>query len=290
MARQSREDVRNLALIAHVDHGKTTLSDAILRRGGARTRGLRMNDGRHPGDEPRADPGIAAGPDAEAIDRARRLVPLLARRYASRGMGLGELVAAGNLGLVEAARRFDGTRGVRFSTYAAWWIRKAIVDALGEQTGPLRLPRYQHDRLRTMRQARASWLVSHGAPPTVDELSVAAGLSADEISELDLLSGTTVSLDQPLTADDSRSVKDLLGNVEAEDPGRALDDADLRGLLHRRLAELAQRERQVLTLRYGLGDGVSYTLRETGRRLGISRERVRQVELRALGRLRREIS
>jgi RNA polymerase primary sigma factor len=213
-------------------------------------------------------------------------VPTIARRYQGRGLAFDELIAAGNLGLVEAALRFDPARKVRFTTYAVWWIRKAMLEALGRQSGAMRLPRYQYDRLKTLRVARANWVARRGSAPTPEELALAAGLSLDEVTALDALSTATVSLEQPLNPDDSRPVKELLEDRLAENPDRALLRRDLSQRLRLQLSELTQRERQVLTLRYGLADGAPRTLRDTARKLGVSRERVRQVELRALRKLR----
>ncbi len=201
-------------------------------------------------------------------------------------MSLDELVAAGNLGLVEAALRFDPSRNVRFSTYANWWIRKSIIEALGHQSGPMRLPRYQYDRLRTVRDARARWLARFGAEPDKEQLAGAAGLPLDEVERLLGLVTVAVSLEQPLTPSDTRPVKEVIEDQDAESPYGALLRRDMTRRVRRRLTDLGARERQVLSLRFGLGDSKPMTLRETGRRLGISRERVRQVEMRALTKLR----
>jgi RNA polymerase primary sigma factor len=216
-------------------------------------------------------------------------VPSIARRYLGRGATLDELVAAGNLGLVEAALRFDPGRGVRFTTYANWWIRKAIIDSLGHQAGPMRLPRYQYDKLKCLRDARSRWMTSHGAEPSVEELAGAAGLTTDEVHRLRGLATGTVSLEQPLSPGDTRPAKDVLADPASESPDRVYQRRDLTERLRQRIGELVLRDRQVLALRFGLDGGVALTLRETGRRLGISRERVRQVELRALARLRETI-
>jgi len=226
---------------------------------------------------------------SEYVDRTLFYVPTVARRYLGQGLGMDELVAAGNLGLVEAALRFDPRRDVHFTTYANWWIRKAILEALGRQSGPLRLPRHQYDKLRAAREARRRWIACHGREPDPEELAKAAGLKAEEIGGLASLVLSTVSLEQPLRAGDARPVKEVLADPRAENPHRALVRRDLAERLHRLISQLASRERQVLSLRFGLGDAPPRTLRETGRCLGLSRERVRQVELRALLKLRRQL-
>jgi len=239
-------------------------------------------------------------PDQPAADESRQVevpeiqqtmyyVPTLARRYIGRGMNLDELVAAGNLGLVEAALRFDPARNVRFTTYANWWIRKTILEAMGQQCGPMRLPRYQYDRLKSLREARADWVGRHGETPSTEELARSAGLSPAEVSQLEGVVTGAVSLEQPLSSNDSRPVKETLADPDAESPHRTLLRRDMRRRLRERLTQLAERERQVIAMRFGLADGTPKTLRETGRTLGISRERVRQVEIRALLKLRQLI-
>lgn len=229
------------------------------------------------------------GEETDHIHASLCYVPSVARRYLGRGISLDELVAAGNLGLVEAALRFDPSRKVRFTTYANWWIRKSIIETLGHQSGPMRLPRYQYDKLKCLRDTRASWLSSRGTDPDKEELATAAGLSVQEVDRLFGLVTSAISLEQPLSAMDQRPLKETIEDPTSECPAQELQRQDLTRRLRRQIARLASRERQVLSLRFGLDGGVGLTLRETGRRLGISRERVRQVELRALGRLRERV-
>ena len=216
-------------------------------------------------------------------------VPTLARRYMNRGLNFDELIAAGNLGLVEAALRFDPDRNVLFTTYANWWIRKSMIEALGLQSGPMRLPRYQYDKLKFLRDTRARWVTRFGRQPDSQDLAAAAGLALEEVDRLMNLVTGVVSLEQPLTASDERPLKDTLQDTDVESPHRALIRRDLSERLHRQLGSLPVRERQVLTLRFGLCEDSPLTLRETGVKLGISRERVRQVEMRALGKLKDRI-
>lgn len=213
-------------------------------------------------------------------------VPTLARRYMNRGLTFDELIAAGNLGLVEAALRFDPSRNVRFTTYASWWIRKSMIEAMGHQSGPMRLPRYQYDKLKLLRDTQRRFAARFGRRPDAHELATAAGLDSGEVERLMTLVTASVSLEQPATPHDDRPLKDTLEDSDVESPHRALVRRDLSQRLHRQLASLAARERQVLTLRFGLSEDVPLTLRETGVKLGISRERVRQVELRALSKLK----
>lgn len=231
-------------------------------------------------------PGTTEESRRNYVQESLFYVPTLARRYLNGGLTFDELVAAGNLGLVEAALRFDPSRNVRFTTYANWWIRKSMIEALGHQSGPMRLPRYQYDKLKLLRETRRRFVARSGRRPDTLELAAAAGLPTEEVDRLMGLVTAAVSLEQPATPNDDRPLKDTLEDAEVESPHRALVRRDLSQRLHRQLGTLAQRERQVLTLRFGLSEEAPLTLRETGLKLGISRERVRQVELRALSKLK----
>lgn len=229
------------------------------------------------------------GDEHDYVHETLCYVPSIARRYLGRGSTLDELVAAGNLGLVEASLRYDPARGVQFTTYANWWIRKSIIDSLGQHSGPMRLPRYQYDKLKQLRDTRARWFASHGGDPSTQELASAASLPIDEVERLLAMVTGAVSLDHPLSSGDSRPIKETIEDSSSESPDHAYLRRDLAERLRGQIADLVIRDRQVLSLRFGLDGEVALTLRETGRRLGISRERVRQVELRALARLRKRI-
>ena len=221
------------------------------------------------------------------IERALPYVARVARRYSGCGVETGELRAAGNLGLVEAALRFDPERGVKFITYADWWIRKAILEALEEQSGPLRLPRYQHDRLRALRAARADLIATRGDEPGPEELARRTGVPQSEAYRLLRHQNSAVSLDQPLAHADGRSLGEVLAAPGADNPQRSLVRREMAQRLRHHLSKLNRRDRIVIRLRFGLGLERPRTLREVGRLMGVSRERVRQLELAALLRLRR---
>lgn len=212
--------------------------------------------------------------------------PAVARRYLGHGLNFDELVAAANLGLVQAALRYDPERNVKFVTYADWWIRKAIIEALETQSGPVRLPRYQYERLRQMRRARAAWTSRFCVEPTADQLAMAAGLPREEVERLLQLSPTITSLEQPSVPGGERPLKELLFDERAESPQGSLLRRDLTARLLRHMASLKEKELRVILLRFGLDGEPAQTLRDTGRQLGISRERVRQIEQRALVKLR----
>jgi RNA polymerase sigma factor (sigma-70 family) len=234
---------------------------------------------------------ISSGPSPETAERVRSAlayVPVVARRYGGGALDQQELVAAGNLGLVQAALRFDPGRRVRFLTYADWWIRKAILEAFEAQARAVRLPRNQIDRLRRIERLRADWIASHGCEPTAEELAGRSGMRLPALLLLARSSRRMVSLDQPARADERHPLNETLPDPRAESPQGSLVRRELADRLRRLLTLLSTRERTVLRLRFGLDDdSPGGTLRQVARRLGISRERVRQIELRALLKLRR---
>jgi RNA polymerase primary sigma factor len=238
------------------------------------------------GAAPEGQAGPRRGATDEQVRRALRFVPAVARRYRGLGLSLDELVAAGNLGVVEAATRFDPSRNVSFGAYAEWWIRKAVLEAVEEQAGPLRLPRYQWDWIRRLQRMRADWVQHHNEEPDAERLSAAAGLPVAEVVRLIRYARSGVSLDEPTSAGNERPLKDLLADASQEGPLRLLIRAELTSRLERRVHQLDARKRDVLRKRFGLGGQPPLTLRQAARELGVSRERVRQIEVRALLELR----
>ena len=222
----------------------------------------------------------------EQIRQVMSYVPRVARKYLGCGLDFDELVAAGNLGLVQAGLRYDVSRRVKLATYADWWIRKAILEALMTQSGPVRLPRYQHDRLRQLQDVRADWLTTRGQEPEVHDLVQVSGFRRDEAERLSGFWRHPVSLDHPAHGTDGSPYGELLADEDRTCPHRTVQTRDLALRVQCHLDSLEERERRVLKLRFGLEGDTPMTLRETGRHLGISRERVRQVEGRALVRLR----
>ncbi len=219
------------------------------------------------------------------IQSALAYVPAVARRFAHCGIPLDELLAAGNLGLVQAALRYDPSRNIRFITYADWWIRKAMLQAIQEQSGPVRLPRYRLDQLRRLRDARARMEQTLGAPPSAEALARTCKLPLREVEALLTLEGRGVSLDQPL-GPDREAMSAFIADAPERSPQEHLVRSDFVRYLRALLSRLDARSVEVLTLRYGLDDAPPRTLREVGRCLGLSRERVRQIERRALHQLR----
>jgi RNA polymerase primary sigma factor len=226
---------------------------------------------------------------ADLVHQGRAYVPAVARRYAGNGRDLDELIAAGNLGLVEAALRFDPSRNIRFLTYADWWVRKCILEAIETLSGPVRLPRYRSEMIRLLKRATARWTARHGVAPTRDELAKLTGLSPARIERMRSLEPRAISLDQPTHADRTQPLGESIRDDRAVSPQQSLIRRDLGQRMRRELATLRPIEKSVIRLRFGTDGEEPRTLREAARILGLSRERIRQIELRALLEIRRRV-
>jgi len=231
----------------------------------------------------------ARGGDAEAKRRLTeanlRLVVQVARRYVNRGLPLPDLIEEGNLGLLRAVEKFEVDRGTRFSTYAVWWIRQAIVRALANQARTIRLPVHVELLLGRYRREQERLTQNLGRPPTTEELAAALGTTVEQVEELEGIRRHPVSLDAPL-GDERTRLGDIVSD-ESADPSGALtsffrEHADLVSVLD----DLAANERTVLRRRFGLEGDPPETLETIGRRLGLTRERVRQIESAGLRKLR----
>jgi len=231
----------------------------------------------------------AAGDDwarHRLIECNLRLVISIARRYISTGVPLIDLIQEGNLGLMRAAEKFDYQRGCHFGTYATWWIRQAVSRAAGEQSRLIHLPEHVATRLRKVRRIAAQISQEHGLDPMPEEIAAACNFAIEEVKDLLGIIEQPVSLDAPVDDEARYSLADSLEDSAAPAPAETASQHLLGEELHRALAVLTPRERSVVTLRYGIGDGRSRTLLEVGKELGISRERVRQLEVVALMKLR----
>ncbi len=220
------------------------------------------------------------------IESNLRLVIAIARRYTSTGVPLIDLIQEGNLGLMRAAEKFDHRRGCHFGTYATWWIRQAVSRAAGEQSRLIHLPEHVATRLRKVRRVAAQLSQENGLDPLPEQIAEACNINVSEVVDLLGIIEQPVSLDAPVDDEARYSLADTLEDSAAPAPAETASQHLLGEELHRALALLTPRERSVITLRYGIGDGRSRTLLEVGKELGISRERVRQLEVVALMKLR----
>jgi RNA polymerase primary sigma factor len=220
------------------------------------------------------------------IESNLRLVIAIARRYTSTGVPLIDLIQEGNLGLMRAAEKFDYRRGCHFGTYATWWIRQAVSRAAGEQSRLIHLPEHVATRLRKVRRVAAQLSQENGLDPLPEQIAAVCNIDVDEVIDLLSVIEQPVSLDAPVDDEARYSLGDTLEDNTTPAPAETASQHLLGEELHRALALLTMRERAVITLRYGIGDGRSRTLLEVGKELGISRERVRQLEVVALMKLR----
>ncbi|WP_338257200.1 sigma-70 family RNA polymerase sigma factor [Dictyobacter halimunensis] len=232
----------------------------------------------------------AAAGDQDArrilIESNLRLVIAIARRYTSTGVPLVDLIQEGNMGLMRAAEKFDSERGCHFGTYATWWIRQAVSRAAGEQSRMIHLPEHVSTRLRKVRRVAAQLSQENGLDPLPEDIAAACNIDVNEVADLLGIIEQPVSLDAPVDEEARYSLADTLEDSTTPAPADTASQHLLGEELHRALAFLTPRERAVITLRYGIGDGRSRTLLEVGKELGISRERVRQLEVVALMKLR----
>ncbi|PJF42376.1 MAG: RNA polymerase subunit sigma [Candidatus Thermofonsia Clade 1 bacterium] len=232
--------------------------------------------------------GIAA--QEHLIKANSRLVISVAKKYIGRGVPFLDLIQEGNIGLIRAARKFEYQRGHKFSTYATWWIRQAVSRAVADQGRTIRVPVHMGDQINRLRRVSLSLTQMLGREPTIAEIAEAMETTPDKISVLLEISRRPISLEAPTDEDEETEIGDFVQDTRGLSPAEATDREMLRHHLTEALNRLPEREAHILRLRYGLEDGEMHTLEEVGKAIGVTRERVRQLEAQALNRLRRSSS